>query len=200
MSDDPEVIRQQIAHTRDSLSRHVNALGESVAPGNVARRQVSKVGDKLSGAKEMIMGASEHTQETASSAREGASSALSSAGDAVQGAPAQARQRTQGNPLAAGLVALGAGLLLGSLVPSSKRERDAALAAKDRAEPLKDEAQRIAKDAGEHLREPAMGAVESVKTHAQQAAETVKAEGQTAADDVRAGAQDAADTVRDSRS
>ena len=42
-SNDPDEIRRQIDETRADLSANVDALGESVRPGNVARRQVDKV-------------------------------------------------------------------------------------------------------------------------------------------------------------
>ena len=40
---DPEEIRADIERTRTELSRDVDALGEKVKPGNVARRQVDRV-------------------------------------------------------------------------------------------------------------------------------------------------------------
>ena len=40
-SDDPEVLRRQIEHTRAELSRDVDALGEAASPGSIARRNVS---------------------------------------------------------------------------------------------------------------------------------------------------------------
>ncbi len=199
MSDDPEIIRLQIARTRESLSAHVNALGDAVAPGNVARRQVRKVTGAVDGAKERVMGVNDDVRSTAGSMGNGAGNALASAGGALQDAPHEARARTQGNPLAAGLVALGAGLLLGSLLPSTARERSTARDAKDRAQPLMDEGRQIAQDAGEHLRQPAMDAAQAVKDHAQDAAQSVRAQGQAEVDDVRATAQDAADAVNGSR-
>jgi hypothetical protein len=38
-SSDPDVIREEIEETRRNLSRDVNALGESVTPSHVARRE-----------------------------------------------------------------------------------------------------------------------------------------------------------------
>ncbi len=42
----PDEIRAEIAQTRSDLSSNVNALGEAVRPGNVARHQVDKIGTK----------------------------------------------------------------------------------------------------------------------------------------------------------
>ena len=44
-----------------------------------------------------------------------------------------ARRQTQGNPLAAGLIAFGVGWLVSSLLPDSQKERELAHQLKDRA-------------------------------------------------------------------
>ena len=189
MSNDPDQIRAQIEATRGSLSNDVNALADQVNPKNVVRRQTDKVTGAVGSAKDKVMG-------TASGIGDSAGDTLHSAGDLAGGAPAQVKQRTQGNPLAAGLIAFGAGLLISSLIPASERERDAAAALKDKAEPLTEQAKDIAKESAEHLKEPAQDAVQSVKETATDAAGTVKDEGQDAALDVRDDAQQAKDTVQ----
>ena len=59
MTADPDQIRQEIEATRGDLSDNVNALADSVRPGNVARRQVDKVMDGASDLKDRVMGAAE---------------------------------------------------------------------------------------------------------------------------------------------
>jgi gas vesicle protein len=112
----------------------------------------------------------------------------SSVGDTAHGAASTVKRQARGNPLAAGLVALGAGWLLGSLLPASSKETEMAEAVKDRAAPVLDEAQstvkQMAQEGAEHLKEPAQEAVQAVKDHAQDSAQTVKQEGQSAAQDV----------------
>ncbi len=112
-------------------------------------------------------------------------------------APAQVKTKTQGNPLAAGLIAFGAGLLLSSLIPASDKEREAADALKTAAEPLTTELTDAAKDMAEGLKEPAQAAMDNVKATATDAADHVKAEGQDAAAEVRNTATDAKDHVQD---
>jgi hypothetical protein len=129
----------------------------------------------------------------------GASSAgemVSSVQDAVTGAPDQVKQQAQGNPIAAGLIAFGAGMLLSSLFPVSRPEARAAAAVKEQAQPLVDEMTEAAKDAASNLQEPAQQAIESVKATAADAVDTVKEEGASAARDVKAQAQDAKHTVQ----
>jgi len=62
MSKDPEQIRAEIAATRGDLSTNVNALADSVKPGNVARRQADKARGAAVSVKERIMGATPEKQ------------------------------------------------------------------------------------------------------------------------------------------
>jgi gas vesicle protein len=184
-SEDPDVIRADIERTRSELSRDVNALGESVTPGHMARKGADKVKDRAAGLKDQIMGSASDAGHATS---DSASSMASSGGDTAPGAASSVKRQARGNPLAAGLVALGAGWLLGSLLPASSKETEMAEAVKDRAAPVLDEAQstvkQMAQEGAEHLKEPAQEAVQAVKDHAQDSAQTVKQEGQSAAQDV----------------
>jgi gas vesicle protein len=193
-SDDPEVIRAEIERTRSELSRDVNALGESVTPGNMARKGADKVKGRAVGLKDQIMGSA---SDAGHSTSQTASSLTSSVGDATHGAASTVKRQARGNPLAAGLVALGAGWLLGSLLPASDKEQRMAEAVKDRAAPVLDEAQstvkQVAQESAENLKQPAQDAVQSVKEHAQESVETVKQEGQSAAQDVSSSAKSHAD-------
>ncbi|MEE2570232.1 DUF3618 domain-containing protein [Pseudarthrobacter sp. J64] len=184
MSENPDVIRSDIEATRRRLGTNVDAVADKVTPSHVVHRQTEKVRNAVFGAKDKVMG-------TADSAGSNVDSALHDAGDAVKDAPHQVKAKTQGNPLAAGLVAFGAGLLLGSLLPASEKEREAAQQLKSAAEPVTTELTEAAKEVAEGLKEPAKEAVENVKATASEAAEHVKAEGQGAATDVKDRADDA---------
>ena len=111
-------------------------------------------------------------------------------------APGAVARKAQGSPIAAGLIAFGAGMLLSSLIPASEKEREAADALKTAAEPLTTELTEAAKDMAQGLKEPAQEAMENVKATATDAAEHVKTEGQYAAADVRDKATDAKDHVQ----
>jgi gas vesicle protein len=196
-TNNPDELRAEIEQTRANLSQNVNALGEAVQPSNIARRQVDKAKGAATGVKDKVMGTAEGHASTLSDKASGVGGSVSgSVGNAGQTAKAHA----QGNPLAAGVIALGAGWLLGSLLPASAKERQAASAVKEQATPLLSQAQEVAKEAAketaEQLKEPAMQAADSVKSTAQDAAETVKAEGQSAAEDVKASAQDSKQNVQ----
>ena len=188
-SNDPDQIRAQIEQTRGNLSEDVNALADQVNPKNVVRRKTQKVTGVLGAAKDSVMG-------SASDAQTGAGHTLSAVGDAATDAPTQVARRTQGNPLAAGLIAFGAGMLLAALLPASDREREVAATVKDKAEPLTDEVKDAAQQAGQHLKQPAQDAMDSIKDSATDAAATVKDEGRSAALDVRDDAQSAKDPLQ----
>jgi hypothetical protein len=200
-SSDPDAIRADIEQTRANLSRDVNALGEAVAPSTMARRQVDKVKDKAVGVKDRVMGSASDAGDSAShlahDVGDSASGMVHAVGDKAGDAKVAARRKTQGNPMAAGLVALGAGWLLGSLMPATQKEKELAQTAKDKAEPALQEAQAVAKETADHLKEPAQRAATSVKETAQDAVSHVKSEAQVAAQDVRASAADSTETVKE---
>lgn len=142
------------------------------------------------------MGAADHASDNMHSATGSAGSHLGDAGAVIGDAPTRAKAKTQGNPLAAGLIAFGAGLLVSSLIPASEKEREAADALKTAAEPLTAELTEAAKHVAEGLKEPAQEAMENVKATAADATGHVKAEGQGAVADVKDKAADAKDNVQ----
>ena len=200
MSDNPDAIRSDIEATRARLGTNVDAVADNVTPSNIVHRQTDKVRDAVFGVKEKVMGAADHATANIHSgtghAGDAVGSTLGDAGHAIGDAPAQVKTKTQGNPLAAGLIAFGAGMLLSSLIPASEKEREAADALKTAAEPLTTELTEAAKDVAQGLKEPAQEAMENVKATATDAAEHVKTEGQYAAADVRDKASDAKDHVQ----
>jgi hypothetical protein len=200
-SNDPDQIRADIERTRLELSENVNALADSVNPAHVAGRQVDKVKGAVFGVKDKVMGSVGGSDSGSGSgavagvqAKLGsAQSALGSAQSAVTGAPGQVGAQARGNPLAAGLIAFGVGLLAGSLLPASQVEQQAAGKVKDAATPVLSDA---AKEVSGNLKQPAQEAVEAVKGTATDAVDTVKQESTSAAADVKDQAVDAKETVQ----
>jgi hypothetical protein len=215
-SNDPDEIRADIERTRAALSDNVDDLAESVKPKNVAGRQVGKVKEAASNLKDRVMGpddddysgsavgtvgdktssAKDAVADKASSAKDTVSGKASEAREAVRQAPRRMKRRAQGNPLAAGVIAFGLGMLVSSLIPSSEKEREAVSQLQENLEPVKEKATEVARDIGEGLRPAAQDAAESVKTTAQEGAESVKQEGQSAAADVKDQAQASKETVQ----
>lgn len=200
MSENPDAIRADIEATRERLGTNVDAVADKVTPSHIVHRQTDKVKNAVFGVKEKVMGAADDTAGRVHSGMhartDSAGTAMSEAGAAIGDAPHQVKEKTQGNPLAAGIIAFGAGLLLSSLIPVSEKEREAADALKTAAEPVTAELTEAAKDMAQGMKEPAQEAMENVKATAADAAEHIKAEGQGAAADVKGRATDAKDHVQ----
>jgi Protein of unknown function (DUF3618) len=215
-SNDPDEIRADIERTRAALSDDVDDLAESVNPKNVAQRQVDKVKEAASNVKDRVMGSDDNeysgstvgevsdkayaakdaVADTAYAAKDTVSERASEAGEAVRQAPRRIRRKTQGNPLAAGVIAFGLGMLVSSLIPSTEKEREAVSQLQENLEPVKEKAAEVAKDIGEGLRPAAQEAADSVRETAQEGVENVKHEGQSAAQDVKDQAQASKETVQ----
>ena len=161
ISNDPDEIRADIQRTRATLSNDVDELTESVKPQSVARRQVDKVKDAVGSVKDRMMGSDEDdysssTGDKASAAQEAVTNRAYAAKDtvtnstyaareAVKEAPTAVKRKTQGNPLGAGVVAFGLGMLVSSLIPSSQKERQAVSQLQDNLEPVKEKASQAGK-------------------------------------------------------
>jgi hypothetical protein len=204
-SNDPDEIRADIERTRAALSDDVDDLAESVKPKNVAGRQVGKVKEAASNIKDRVMGSEDDDYsgsavgtvgDQASSAKDTVSEKASDAREAVRQAPSRMRRKAQGNPLAAGMIAFGLGMLVSSLIPSSEKEREAVSQLQDNLEPVKEKASEVARDIGEGLKPAAQEAAESVKATAQEGAENVRQEGQSATADVKDQTQASKETVQ----
>ena len=214
-SSDPDVIRRQIEDTRRELSYDVDALNEKVNPARVVDRRVTAAKGRITNLKEKVMGSAQDTtssahgmasnaagsvQGAASSAAGTVQDAASSVSGAIQQAPDTVVRQTQGNPLAAGLIAFGVGWLVSSLIPASQKETELAQqaesAVREHKDALLEPAKQAAQEIGEQLKPAAQDAVESVKATAQDAASTVKADGQAAAQDVQGQAQQSKQAVQ----
>jgi len=200
MSENPDVIRADIEATRARLGTNVDAVADKVTPSHIVQRQTDRVKenvkDAVFGVKDKVMGAADHTTDHVHSTTGSVGAHVSDAGSAVAGAPGQLKNRTQGNPLAAGLIAFGAGLLVSSLIPASQKEREAADALKSAAEPLTTELTDAAKQVAEGLKAPAQEAMENVKATAADATDHLKADGQAAVEDVKDRTAEAKDNVQ----
>ena len=187
MSTDPDQIRREIERTRSDLSDNVNALGDKVNPGSIAKRQVGRFRGAATSVKEAVLGSDSDPTDT------GVAGTVS---DPVTGASGAVARKAQGSPIAAGLIAFGAGLLVSSLLPASRVEQQAAEKVKDTAQPLVDDLTDTAKEVAGNLKEPAQQAMEEVKSTATDAAVVVKDDATSAVDDVKTQAQDSKDTVQ----
>lgn len=197
---DPQEIRADIERTRGELSHDVDTLGDRVNPSHVARRRVDRARSGMARVRDRVMGTAhdrmesaqgtthdmaDRGREAASSVAESARHTASSVAESAGSAPRKVREQTQGNPLAAGLVAFGLGLVLASVVPSSRTEQRAAKAVEEKAEPLVEGARSTAQEVVHDLEQPARESVDAVRDAAKDAARSVGEHGREAAADVR---------------
>lgn len=216
MTTDPDQIRDDIRGTQDKLSSDVEALTDKVSPPRIVKRRATRARTAVTNIKDKLMGSAADTTSTAtdiagsraSAAKDRASSAAASAADSVSAAassvadtagaaPQLVRERTQGNPLAVGLIAFGAGWLASSLIPASAAEKQVATQVKDT---VTEKGRPVAQELGQaaqQLREPAVQAAQSVKETATGAAADVTEQARSAAGDVTDRAQEAKDAMTD---
>jgi gas vesicle protein len=175
MGQSTQELNTEIAGTRQALSSDLDALQDKVSPSAIIDRRKAAARGRLSGIKNSVMGSG--------------SSATSSVGDTAHGAVHSAEQKVEGSPLAAGLVAFGAGLLVAALVPASDAESRASQklvdTAKEHGQPVVDQAKAAGQELAEGLKGPATDAVQEVKETAQQSAERVQGQGQSSVENVK---------------
>jgi hypothetical protein len=193
MSSDPNQIRADIEATRTDLSANVDALTHRASPRRAAAAPVNRARGRLARAVEKVMGTAHQARETgsqrATDAAHQTAGALSSAGQHARALPETSKEQTQGNPLAAGLIAFGAGLLVSSLIPPSNKEQQMAGRLKQQAQEhsgqLGQQASGLAHQARDNMREPLQHASEAVKTTATRGVAQVRDETSEAAQQVR---------------
>lgn len=188
----PQQIEQQIEETRARLSSDVSRIEEKVSPSRVVGRRVDRVKGGAASLRERVMGAMPDTgavSDKAGSAGSQLSSAGHKVGDAASGAPQAVRQQTQGNPLAAGLVAFGLGMVVSSLLPASEKEKQLAAQAEQKAQEASGPLQEQAKQVVGELKESAQQSAHQVKDVATDAASDVAGHAQSKADDVKGAVQ-----------
>jgi gas vesicle protein len=182
-----EDLRRQLDEQRADIGNDLVAIGDRVSPKRMTERRTAAVKNKLSGARDAVMGAKDSVADKASEVTGQAGDAASGAADQLRHGPEVVKQQTQGNPLAAGLVAFGGGLLVATLIPPSRREQQLV---HERVQPQLEEA-------ASHVGEVAQGAVEEIKPAAQEAVSDLKDEAQQAVSEVKDEASSAAGEVAD---
>ncbi|MEO7943499.1 MAG: DUF3618 domain-containing protein [Marmoricola sp.] len=177
-----------IEATRADLSRNIDELSDKVSPQRVVERRKEAAKNSLGSVRDKIMGSGNKTSGNSSSSASG-SNAAASVKDSAQSAVGTLESTTAGNPLIAGAMAFGAGLLIATLLPSSDKEAQAAArlvdAAKEHGQPLLDEAKSVGQDMAKDLGDSASEAVQTVKSQAQDSVGTVKDESKSSVEQVK---------------
>lgn len=177
-------LRRDMQMRRTAISDTVDQIQNRVTPSHMAARGRYRVRARMGRWKDNIMGqAREHDAGVRERAEEMKGRASDMTGS-VRQAPSAVERYTRGNPWAVGFIAVGAGALIGSMLPETRQERrmahriqpqmeraasEVAHTGRDMAEDMKATAQegasRVqekAKSAGQEIKEDARGAGERV--------------------------------------
>jgi hypothetical protein len=169
-----EELRSDIERQREDLGRDFEMIGDRVSPSRMIERRTDQVKGRARRLRDSVMGSAE-----------GVMGSAGDAGSAVAHAPRAVADEARGNPLAAGLVAFGIGLLAGSVLPSTRRERQLAR----RVQPELEQAGRAAADMGREV-------ASEMRPVVQEAGSDLGSTAKDAIDDVRGAAQDHAEDVK----
>jgi methyl-accepting chemotaxis protein len=204
MVEEPDRIRDDIELTRAQLAHDVDRLADKTSPSRVAQRGWASTKAKVRGVTDRVMGTAhdggttmkDKTSGALDTVKDKASSAVDTvkdtAGDVagpIQQAPTTVRRQAQGNPIAVGLIAFGAGMLAGSLLPATDLEKRAGRQVREHAdeliEPVRQPLTETAKDLGDSAKEAAASVRDTAKHAARTTAESAKGSAKDAATEVR---------------
>lgn len=173
-------LTDQIRTTRTRMDHTLDDIGDRAGPG----RLTARMKDAVASAKDTVMGAATGTGQH-----------LADTGSDVAGA---VRQQGRGNPLAAGLVAFGAGLLAGSVLPESRSEHALAREVQRKAQaPLREQVQQSASEVADRVGERVGEAKDTVAEEARAAKDDVASDASQRTQAVEEHAHRAAEDVRD---
>jgi gas vesicle protein len=214
-------LRREIAQTRGELSETIEALEEKVgetkesikqrvSPGAIVRRKKEELRDRVMGVTSSVSapsittpsikgrteGQMARSRSKVEDISERAGETAGMVSEQAKAAPSALRERTGGNPMAAGLVAVGAGFLVANLLPPTDRERQAAERLRSQLEPVKQQASQIGKEVAGELQQSAQARAEQVKERASEAVQDMKEDAQGSAEEVKDQAQSAAGQVK----
>lgn len=178
LNDEIEQQRAQVEQQRAKVDRDLDAISDHVKPSHVAQRAGGRVRRRVQQMRDSVMGtvhdAGDDVSGSVHGAVEATEDAARRAGQAVAAVPERVEAGTRGQPLVAGVVAFGAGVVLGAVLPSTRSEQELARRmapelehAGDRvADELRGAADHVASDVGDE----AQAAVVDVRETATEAA------------------------------
>jgi hypothetical protein len=182
MGQSAEELTSQIEDTRQRMASDLDSLQDRVSPSAIVERRKQAVYGRVTVVKHKVMG-------TADTARQKMSAAATSSTDAGGEVAATAQERYEGAPLAAGLAAFGAGMVLAALLPASRLEAEAAHrvveTAKEHGQPLVEDARSAGEEVVDTVKQSATDSAQELKQSAQESAQTVTDEARSSTESVR---------------
>ncbi|GAA2248122.1 hypothetical protein GCM10010145_14170 [Streptomyces ruber] len=204
MGTTPDRLRQDTDETRARLAETTDRLVDRVSPPRVVRRRASAARARLGDVRERVMGTARSVTPSPSEVGDTMRETTGQLGRQARQVPGQVRHRTEGSPLAAGLIAFGAGMLAGAVFPATETEERMGERIREHSDELVEPAKETVRDAAqgitEGMREPAREAATSVKDTAQEAArsttEQARRSGREGAEELRSTGQQTAEEAR----
>jgi len=173
------------------MGNTLEAIGDRLSPQRAVERRKAAVGQGFKRLRESVMGSSDYEEPmtqrmrgTAQSAAQSAAGTARSAAQTVQQAPEMITNKARGNPLAAGAVMFGFGVLMASLFPETETEQR-----------LVGQAQPQIQHATEELKGAGRDLAQDAKQHGQEAVQEVRSTTSEAASNVAGQARDAGQQV-----
>jgi len=164
MATEPDQLRADIERTRSELAGDVDRLADRTSPKRIVERRWGRMKDSATSVRHRVMGASEDAMGS------------------VREAPQAVARTASGNPLAAGLVAFGAGLLAATLIPETDAERRAGRELSEHTGQLQEMGRDLASGVQDTVREAAGEVKETAKDAAAHTMETARQSGQQVMD------------------
>jgi gas vesicle protein len=187
-------LRAEIDQQRADLTRDFEMVGDKVSPSRIVERRTEAAKGRLRSIRDAVMGtaddATSATADRLGSMRHSAGDMAGQVSGAVSHTEDRIEQGTRGNPLAAGVVAFGFGLLVATVIPESRRERELAR----KVQPQLEHAAQVAVEAGQDVADQLAPAVQEAGSQIGQTAKDAAGElGQSVKDH----AGDTVDTAKD---
>jgi hypothetical protein len=196
-----EAARAQIERSRADLAATADDLHDRLSPRQAAGRQVAKASSRVrqaaSTTKRVVIGVPlEQVQQVAARVGETAGGLSDTTAAGLTGASTRLQQTAEGNPLAAGVVAFGLGLLAATVFPPSATERQAASSIGGQLAPVTEHLQQAAQDVTGAVRESAQEAAQQVQETASDATQSLAQQSKSAATEVTTQGRAAAQEIR----
>ena len=180
MAQTADELEADIVHTREDMSSALDRVGDQLSPKQVVKGGTNRLRQWIESARDGIMGSASDLDGPAGE----------SSGGSVQGQPGSGAMagQNQGNPLAAGIIAFGVGLLAGSVLRPTKVEQHGLSVIADKAEPALGVAMQAASELGQ-------GVQKSTGQAASELGHVLQDAGQAIVDKTEASIADAAEKV-----
>ena len=188
---------------RQAITGDVDMLTDRVLPSRIVERQKARFSQRVSTARDSVFGTPDHRRPASShGAGDDSGTSLaeraSNATDHVKNAPGAVAEFADGNPVAAGLVGLGLGLLAATLIPASRAEQKIARDIEPQIETVATELARSGQAAVDEVKPAALAAKDEVADSAKESAHEVQEHAHGAAEKLRDTAKSDVDDLRTS--